>query len=594
MPAGQGQGNDTHGDAGPAMAARQEARGGDATDGAPGGRAVTRRSAALLGGVVLVVALAGAAAFAATRLAGPSGPAATDPPHFVEEAVAAGIDHSYDGEFQYFVGGGVAAFDCNGDGLQDMYLAGGSSQAALYRNRSTVGGPLRFERVADPATDLEAVTGAYPLNVDGDGVTDLAVLRVGESVILRGLGDCRFERANEALGVDGGDASTTAFAATWEGANDLPTLAFGHYVTVDANGDATYECPPNDLVRPDATGARYAAPTPLAPGWCPLSMLFSDWSRTGQRDLRVSNDRHYYTDASGGEEQLWRMVPGQAPRLYTKDDGWQTVRIWGMGIASQDVTSDGFPEVYLTSQGDNKLQTLAAGPSTPDYRDIALARGVTATRPFTGDDTLPSTAWHAQFEDVNNDSLMDLLVTKGNVEAQVDMAMKDPTDLFLAATDGTYSEVADTAGILSFARGRGAAVADFNLDGMLDIVEVNRRENVKLWRSVGWGTPDAPAPMGNWLGLRISEPPPNRDAIGAWIEVRIGDRIVPREVTVGGGHASGQLGWIHVGLGSASAADVRVTWPDGTVGPWIPVTANGYATIARGATEAVPWSMLGG
>ena len=191
--------------------------------------------------------------------AGATGTGQPATPRYVEEAVAAGLDHRYDGDFQYFVGGGVATFDCNDDGLPDVYLAGGSGPAALFENRSPIGGALRFERVASPATDLDAVTGAYPLDVDGDGITDLAVLRVGESVILRGLGDCRFERANEALGIDGGNAWTAAFSATWEGANTLPTLAFGRYVTVDASGDATYTCPPNQLVRPDASGTRYEA-----------------------------------------------------------------------------------------------------------------------------------------------------------------------------------------------------------------------------------------------------------------------------------------------------------------------------------------------
>ena len=74
-----------------------------------------------------------------------------------------------------------------------------------------------------------------------------------------------------------------------------------------------------------------------------------------------------------------------------------------MGIASEDVTGDGYPEVFLTSQGDNKLQTLADGPAHPAYEDIALPRGVTAHRPFAGGDVLPSTAWHAEFADVNND-----------------------------------------------------------------------------------------------------------------------------------------------------------------------------------------------
>ena len=96
-------------------------------------------------------------------------------------------------------------------------------------------------------------------------------------------------------------------------------------------------------IRPDPTGIRYAAAIPLRPSWCTLSMLFSDWDRSGRSDLRVSNDRHYYQD---GEEQLWRIEPGRPPRLYTAAEGWMPLRIWGMGIASQDLTGDGYPEVY--------------------------------------------------------------------------------------------------------------------------------------------------------------------------------------------------------------------------------------------------------
>ena len=60
-------------------------------------------------------------------------------------------------------------------------------------------------------------------------------------------------------------------------------------------------------------------------------------------------------------------------------------------------------------------------------------------------------------------------------------------------------------------------------------------------------------------------------------------------MTVGGGHAGGQLGWTHVGLGPSADAKVRVTWPDGEQGPWIPVAADGFATIERGASAATPW-----
>ena len=181
---------------------------------------------------------------------------------------------------------------------------------------------------------------------------------------------------------------------------------------LDAAGEPASGCDDGLLVRPAADGTTYAAPLPLAPGWCSLSMLFSDWDRSGRRDLRVSNDRHYYID---GEEQLWRVAPTEAPRLYTRDEGWARLRLWGMGIASQDVTGDRYPEVYLTSQGDNKLQTLADGPSQPTYEDIALERGVTAHRPYAGGEDLPSTAWHPDYGDVNDDGYLDLYLSKGNV-----------------------------------------------------------------------------------------------------------------------------------------------------------------------------------
>ena len=88
--------------------------------------------------------------------------------------------------------------------------------------------------------------------------------------------------------------------------------------------------------------------------------------------------------------------------------------------------------------------------------------------------------------------------------------------------------------------------------------------------------------------MRVRQPAPNVDAIGAWVETRIGDRTVVREVTIGGGHAGGQLGWIHVGLGEEDRADVRVQWPDGETGPWMTLPAGTRTTIDRGAPGAAP------
>ena len=538
--------------------------------------------------LVIVTIVAGVTALIVTGTGPWAGSGALGPPRFVDEAASAGLLHAYTGEYPYVVGGGVATFDCDDDRRPDLYLAGGEGPAALFRNTSPVGGALRFEAVQDPTTDLTAVTGAYPIDIDGDRLTDLAVLRLGETVVLRGLGDCRFEPANERFGLPADPAWTVAFSASWETADaTLPSLAFGRYLRLDADGAPSSGCDDGLLVRPAADGTTYAAPLPLTPGWCSLSMLFSDWDRSGRRDLRVSNDRHYYVD---GEEQLWRVAPTEAPRLYTRDEGWARLRLWGMGIASQDVTGDRYPEVYLTSQGDNKLQTLADGPGRPAYEDIALDLGVTAHRPYAGGEDLPSTAWHPDYGDVNADGYLDLYLSKGNVGGEVGYAEKDPSDLFIGQADGTFAEGAEAAGILRFGMARGAALVDLNLDGALDLVQVLRNENVRAWRNVGSGDATTPVPMGHWIAVDLEQPGANHDAIGAWLEIEVGGRTQQHEVTIGGGHASGDLGWIHAGLGDAADARVRVTWPDGEVGPWLTIEADTFATIERGATAATPWT----
>lgn len=485
-------------------------------------------------------------------------------PTFIEETSGSGLTTAYTGDWQYMVGGGAAVFDCDGDQRLDVFIAGGEGPAGLYRNLSDPGGALRFEPVE--GLGLTAVTGAYPVDIDSDGITDLAILRIGENHLMRGLGDCRFENANTAWGFDGGDAWSTAFAATWEVGQDWPTLAVGNYVDRFEEAFPWGSCTDNWLHRP--AGAGFAAPLPLTPSHCALSILFSDWSGSGVRDLRVSNDRQYY---KGGQEQLWHMEA--TPRLWTEDEGWQRLRIWGMGIAAYDLNADGFNEYYLTSMADNKLQVLdpKAG-GLPRYKDQAFKRGVTAHMPFTGDDPRPSTAWHAQFDDVNNDGRADLYVVKGNVSTMPDFAAKDPNNLFLQRADGTFLEAGAQA--LSFATGRGGAVADFNNDGRLDLLAVNRWEAAQIWRNVSEG-------LGGFVTVSLRQSGANRDGIGTWIELRTEQGLQRREVTVGGGHLSGVLAPWHFGIGTARGAELRVIWPDGQVSDWVSAAPGEAVTLTR-------------
>ncbi|WP_375279740.1 CRTAC1 family protein [Pseudooctadecabacter sp.] len=474
-------------------------------------------------------------------------PLAADP--LFEDHSAALPHHVYDGDWTHFVGGGIAVFDCNNDSLPDIFAAGGSTPAKLILNR----GGFTFEDAGLPA--LTAVTGAYPINMDGDAYTDLYVLRAGANIALKGGPDCTFTDATAQWGLPQNDRWSTAFTAWWEG--NRPTLAIGNYVDRDDPMGPFEACDDNELLTPTADG--YTG-TDLTPGFCPLSILAALDAR-GRPTLRLSNDRHYYV--SGGYEQMWDITER---RFLGPDDGWQNVSLWGMGIASRDLNGDGRDEVMLTSMGDQLLQ-LAQPDGT--YQAAPYEIGSYAQRPHIGDEGRPSTGWHAEFADVDNDGRADLFIAKGNVDQMPGMATRDPNNLLMQGPDGRFVEHAASAGVASTDRSRGAALADFDGDGRLDLIVANRRAPLEIYRNVT-------ADTGNWLGIRLRQTGGNVNAIGAVI--RIGAQS--QQNTIGGGHAGGQLLPRHFGLGAQTDVTISVIWPDGTETSH-DVAANQTVTIEK-------------
>lgn len=447
--------------------------------------------------------------------------------------------HQYTGEWDHFVGGGVAVLDCNGDAKPDIFAAGGTSAASLMINKDG----FSFEQGEIP--EILDTTGAYPIDIDADGWMDIYVLRIGPNRVLKGGPDCQFTDATQDFGLPTNDQWSTAFTAWWQD-DGMPHMAVGNYVDRSNPDGPFFACDANTILSPKS--GQYSGHS-IEPGFCALSMLTAR-DATGMMRLRISNDRQYYV--RGGYEQMWDIAEG---RFLEENDGWDKVSIWGMGIASRDLNGDGRDEVMLTSMGDQLLQIAG---DDGHYFTAPYAMGTSAHRPSFGDDGRPSTGWHAQFGDVNNDGRADLFISKGNVDQMPTNAIHDPNSLLLQKADGSFTEVGLAAGVASGERGRGAALTDFDRDGRLDLLVLNRRAPMEIYRNV---TADA----GHWLGISLEQPGGNRNAIGALVTVRTQAGQESQQVVIGGGHAGGQSTPLHFGLGKGDAASISVEWPDGTV-----------------------------
>ena len=369
-------------------------------------------------------------------------------------------------------------------------------------------------------------------------------------VVLRGLGDCRFEPATE--------RARTRSAA--DGLDDRVQRDVGGLeLAADARlrpvprAEDTSELRRQLAGAPGPSGDRYAAPIALGARLLHAVHLVQRLEPLGQRDLRMSNDRHYYRD---GEDQLWRIAPGEPPTAVHRGRRLASAADLGHGHRQpgrhRRRPARGVPHEPGRQQAADARGRARSGPT---YRDIALELGVTAQRPYTGDDVLPSTAWHPEFEDVNNDGHGRPVRDQGKRRGAGRPGEPRPEQpVHRPGATARSTRRARRRASSSFERARGAALVDLNLDGLLDLVVVNRRATVDaLAQRRHAATRRSPRRWAIGSTSGCEQPAPNVDAIGAWVEVRVGERTTAREVTVGGGHAGGKLGWLHVGLGSARA-----------------------------------------
>ena len=490
--------------------------------------------------------------------------------------------------------GGVAALDYNADGLLDIYLVNGAELAdpmpegelpdksdpgfwnRLYRND----GDWRFTDV----TEASGVRGDHfgqgvaAADFDNDGFPDLYLTNFGRNILYRNLGDGTFEDVTQTAGVAGGGWSAGAGFLDYDRDGHLD-LFVTRYVewSFDNNpwcgerkpGHRSY-CHPKHFApvphlvyrnRGDGTfeDASESSGFSAAPGKG-LGIAFNDFDGDGWPDVVVANDsfpQQLFRNLEGGGFEEVALLSGLA-----YDENGRTFA--GMGIDFADYNNDGRPDVFVNAlahqryalfRNDGHLFEYVSGPTG--------VSGITALH----------SGWGMKIFDYDNDGLRDLFVAQGHVMDNIELTQPDvkyEEPPVLMRNNGTgFDDVSAVSGpAFQMPRAaRGAAVADFDNDGFLDIAVNCNDQPAILLRNEGNAN--------RWLIVGLRGERSNRDGIGATVRVVAAGAEQTATASGAGSYLSSGETRLHFGLGGATEAElVEIAWPSGAVQTFEHVPSN--------------------
>lgn len=468
------------------------------------------------------------------------------------------------------VAGGGAAADFDGDGRLDLYLvqATGEGGNRLFRNL----GDLRFEdasRESGTTDDSRFGMGAATGDFDGDGDVDLYISNLGRDTLLRNDGNLRFVDVTEAagLGDEGFSAGATFFDADGDGDLDLFVTRYVDWSpeteldcrqpsgSLDYCAPSQYDRPSTDLLyRNDGDGSftdvssESGIRSSTGTG---LGVVFVDVDDDGRQDLFVAND--------GMPDHLWMNRGGfrfeESAIRAGCDRDLSGLAKAGMGVAVEDVDDDDDWDILVCNLG-GETDSLHINEGGRFVDGTARAGLGAATRRFT--------RFGLGLVDFDRDGHLDLFAANGRVG--VGNRTYDPSDpyaepdlLLRGDGKGRFRVVADAGADLQNPRtSRGAIFGDFDDDGGVDVVVVDRESPVRLLHNVSPGN-------GCWLVVDVRGPLGGA-AIGAKVSVEVGDRTIHRTVRTDGSYLSARDPRVHFGLGDLDEVSmIRIRWPDGRI-----------------------------
>jgi hypothetical protein len=509
--------------------------------------------------------------------------------------------------------GGVCWFDYNNDGFLDLVVTSGATvdelrairkgQPAghrnyLYRNN----GDGTFTDVTEKAevTNLGWASGCAAADYDNDGNVDLFVSNVGESLLYKNRGDGTFSEEAGKAGVSGGfDWHTGAAFGDFDGDGWLD-LYVAAYVNLQQVLDDQKQCTwkglptycgprgmrgaPDKLYRNNGDGT--FTDVTLQAGVEDRDLLygftvsFEDFDNDGKPDIVVANDlgRNYvYRNLGKGKFEevgaLWGMA-------YPIEGNPQA----NMGIALGDYDRDGLMDVFVTTFSDDHY-TLYHNTPKQMFMDVSTEANLAAV-------TFPFLGWGTFFSDLDNDGWLELFAVNGHIYSVIDQVPNSKQTfaqrpfLFRQSKPGSFAEIGLKTGSerLQIYSSRGAAYADFDNDGNLDIIYTNLGAAPTLLENV---TPSS----NNWLTVQTRGTRSNRDGIGARVKLKAGKATQIATVRSGESYLSGNDPRIHFGLGALKVADeIEIRWPSGQVDHLTNVNVGQILTVqeGKGIVSATP------
>ena len=515
-------------------------------------------------------------------------------------------------DYMYFYnGGGVSVGDLNNDNLPDIYFTSNQGDNLLYLNK----GDLKFEDISQQSGvigDADWTTGTTMVDINHDGYLDIYVCVVsgicgleGKNQLFINNGDLTFtERAKE-YNLDFETTGTQAAFFDYDNDGDLDMYLLNHSTHspnnygraelrnnyAKASGDKLLQNNNGKFI--DVTEAAGIYGSAMGYG---LGIALADFDNDGYTDMYVSNDFHeddyfYLNQQDGTFLESSKYFFGHMSRFSMGSDvadvdGDGFMDLLSLDMAADDETvskasvgEDGMNlHLYKTSNlgyhnqyARNMLQMNQAGKA---FYEMGAFAGVSQT----------DWSWSALFADYDMDGDQDLFVTNGiphrpnnldyinfihsaevkklmvqKADDQLAMAAMPegsvPNYLFLGDGDLRFVEQDDTSISLPKSCSNGAAYADLDLDGDLELIVNNVNQEAYIYENLT--NPE------RYLTIRLTTDGQNPMAIGTKVRVYQKDRMQYRQLFPTKGFMSSVDYLLHFGIGDQIVDSIAVIWPDG-------------------------------